>query len=198
MYVQETEALVASAQAFIRALFAGNSGGHDAAHSLRVYRTAMQIAAQEPACDLKVAALAALLHDADDPKLFSTENHQNTRTFLSRHQVPPETADRVCRAIDSVSFSRNGLTSPDTLEGRIVQDADRLDALGAVGIARTFAYGGEHGRPLEASVQHFYDKLLLLRDGLNTEAARALAADRHAFLEAFLRQWDRETGQERP
>jgi uncharacterized protein len=75
----------------------------------------------------------------------------------------------------------------------IVQDADRLDAIGAVGIARTFAYGGAHGRTLEASVQHFYDKLLLLRDEMNTETGRRIAEDRHAFLEEFLRHWHSET-----
>jgi len=74
-----------------------------------------------------------------------------------------------------------------------VQDADRLDAMGAVGVARTFAYGGEHGRPMEESVQHFYDKLLRLYDLLNTDAARRLAAPRHAFLEAFLKEYEAET-----
>ena len=79
------------------------------------------------------------------------------------------------------------------MEGKIVQDADRLDAIGAVGIARTFAYGGEHGRSLEASVQHFYDKLLLLKDEMNTETGRRIAEERHAFLEEFLRRWRSET-----
>ena len=72
------------------------------------------------------------------------------------------------------------------MEGKIVQDADRLDAMGAIGIARTFAYGGEHGRSIEESVQHFYDKLLLLKDELNTETAKEIAEKRHAFLEAFI------------
>ena len=75
-----------------------------------------------------------------------------------------------------------------------MQDADRLDALGAIGIARTFAYGGARGRSLKESVQHFYDKLLLLRGGLNTETARVMAGERHSFLEAFLEEWNRETG----
>ena len=92
-----------------------------------------------------------------------------------------------------MSFSRNRGKTPDTLEGKIVQDADRLDAMGAVGVARCFAYGGEHARPLEESVQHFYDTLLLLRDGLNTASARRLAERRHAFLEAFLREYADET-----
>ena len=97
-----------------------------------------------------------------------------------------------------VSFSKNGAKKPDSPEGRIVQDADRLDAIGAVGIARTFAFGGEHGRSMEESVQHFYDKLLRLRDLMNTQPAKALAEERHAFLEAFLAQYYKETGEGKP
>ena len=85
-----------------------------------------------------------------------------------------------------MSFSRNRGRKPETIEGMIVQDADRLDAIGAIGIARTFAFGGEHGRSIEDSVQHFYDKLLLIKDELNTEAAKKEADKRHAFLEAFI------------
>ena len=92
-----------------------------------------------------------------------------------------------------MSFSQNRGKTPSTLEGKVIQDADRLDAIGAIGIARTFAYGGEHGRPLQDSVQHFYDKLLLLRDTMNTETGRQLAAARHDFLEAFLRELEEET-----
>ena len=99
----------------------------------------------------------------------------------------------ICEAINAVSFSRNKGKRPETPEGRIVQDADRLDALGAVGIARTFAYGGKHGRTPEDSIAHFYEKLLLLRDMMNTGKAKEIAEERHAFLEAFLREWDAET-----
>ena len=104
-----------------------------------------------------------------------------------------ETADRICGAINAVSFSQNRGKRPETIEGQLIQDADRLDAIGAVGIARTFAYGGKHGRTPEASIAHFHEKLLLLKDLMNTEQAKALAEERHAFMEAFLRQWDRET-----
>ena len=105
-----------------------------------------------------------------------------------------QTAGRICAAINAVSFSRNRDRRPETPEGRIVQDADRLDALGAVGIARTFAYGGGHGRTPEESIAHFHEKLLLLKDMMNTEKAREIAEERHAFMEAFLREWDLETG----
>ena len=186
-------ALVNKTIAYIEDLFRGNAGGHDAAHSLRVYRNAMKIAETEPEADKEIVALAALLHDADDHKLFHTENNENTRSFLMENRVPEEAIDLICTAINAVSFSQNRGKKPDTIEGRIVQDADRLDALGAIGIARAFAYGGEHGRPLHESVQHFHDKLLLLKDTMNTESGRALAEGRHAFLEAFLRELEEET-----
>lgn len=179
---------------YVQVLFAGNAGGHDAAHTLRVYREAMRIADQEPECDRETVALAALLHDADDHKLFQTEHCSNARSFLERHGVRPEQTEKICQAAESVSFSRNRGKKPESLEGQIVQDADRLDAIGAVGIARAFAYGGEHGRPMEATVQHFADKLLLLKDEMNTEAARRIAGERHAFMEAFLRELAEETG----
>ena len=187
------EEIISKAIRYIKELFAENCGGHDAAHTLRVYKNALRIAEKEPGCDLLVVSLGALLHDADDHKLFSTENNANARSFLARNAVPEETIDRICAVINGVSFSQNRGKRPDTLEGKIVQDADRLDGLGAVGIARTFAYGGEHGRSLEASIQHFYDKLLLLRDEMNTGTAKALADERHRFLEEFLRRWREET-----
>ena len=94
--------------------------------------------------------------------------------------------EEICSVINSVSFSKNRGKKPETLEGKIVQDADRLDAMGAIGIARTFAFGGEHGRSIEESVMHFHEKLLLLKDEMNTESARKIAESRHAFLEEFL------------
>ena len=193
---RKMEQMIRNAVGYIRTLFEGNSDGHGFDHTIRVWRNAMRIAEAEPACDRQVVSLAALLHDADDHKLFSTENNANARRFLEEQGVPQETADRICRAINSVSFSKNGDRRPDTPEGRVVQDADRLDAIGAVGIARTFAYGGKHGRPPEDSIGHFYEKLLLLKDLMNTDKAREIAEERHAFMEAFLREWDEETAGE--
>ena len=182
---------------YITALFRDNADGHGADHTLRVYRNAMRIAENEPGCDRELVALAALLHDADDHKLFRTENNANARAFLRENGVSEDRADRICSVINAVSFSQNRGHVPETLEGKIVQDADRLDALGAVGIGRTFAYGGKHGRPLEGSVQHFYDKLLLLKEMMNTEIGRQLAESRHAFLEAFLKELEDELGETR-
>ncbi len=191
---EDDRKLIEEAKAYAMALFERAGGSHDSGHTLRVFENAMRIAEGEPSCDRILIALAALLHDADDHKLFATRNQANARAFLEAHHVPPERTDRICRDIASVSFSRNRGRKPETLEGKIVQDADRLDALGAVGIARAFAYGGEKGRPLRDSVSHFHEKLLLLKGEMNTEAGRAMAEDRHAFLLAFLKELEEETG----
>ena len=186
--------IISDAIDFVSNLLGNNSGGHDAAHSLRVYKNALEIAENEPGCDLLVVSLSALLHDADDHKLFNNENNENARAFLAKSGVPGGLTEEICSVINSVSFSKNRGKKPQTLEGKIVQDADRLDAMGAIGIARTFAYGGEHGRSIEESVQHFHEKLLLLKDEMNTESARKIAESRHAFLEEFLSRYNEETG----
>ena len=181
---------IEAALAYIEKLFQHNAGGHDAAHTLRVYRGALRIARTEPACDPEIVSLAALLHDADDYKLFQTENNANARRFLNEH--PTGKTEEIIAAINSVSFSRNRGKHPETLEGKIVQDADRLDAIGAVGIARAFAFGGEHGRSMEASIGHFHEKLLLLKDEMNTAEGRRIAGARHAYLEGFLEEYGKE------
>ena len=186
------ESLTEITISYIKALFAGSSDGHDADHSLRVYKNAVTIASNYPECDLVLVSLASLLHDVDDHKLFQTENNANARDFLKGQDIPEDTIEQIVRIINSVSFSKNKGKTPETLEGKIVQDADRLDAMGAIGIARTFAYGGKKGRSLDDSVQHFHDKLLLLRDTLNTDEAREMATKRHAFMEQFLDELEEE------
>ena len=186
------ERIVEEAAEYVRALFQGNSDGHDFDHTMRVYRTAMEIADSEPDCDRKIVALAALLHDADDSKLFATADNANTRAFLAAQNVDEDTAGKICTAINSVAFSKNRDRCPELLEGRIVQDADRLDAIGATGIARTFAYGGKHGRTLDSSIDHFHEKLLLLKAMMHTEKAKEMAESRHAFMESFLQEWEKE------
>ena len=188
------EHIVDNAIEYVEQLFRGNAGGHDADHTIRVYRNAIQIAEKEPGCNIEIAALAALLHDADDHKLFATENNANARKFLSENGAAEEEIERICAVINAVSFSKNKDRRPETPEAKVVQDADRLDAIGAIGIARTFAYGGEHGRSLDESVQHFYDKLLLLKDLMNTDAGKELAEERHKRLEIFLENYKEETG----
>ncbi len=184
---------VTSAIRYINDLFKDNADGHDRDHSLRVYHNAMNLSNSYPKCDRMIVALAALLHDADDHKLFHTENNANARSFLGGQGLDEIMIEQIIMIINEVSFSKNRGKKPGSIEGMIVQDADRLDALGAVGIARTFAYGGKNGRAMEESIQHFHDKLLLLRDEMNTPEARETADKRHAFLEAFLNEWNEET-----
>ena len=184
--------IIEAAICYIRDLFAENADGHGFDHSMRVYRNALRIMETEPAADRLVVSLGALLHDADDHKLFHTENNGNARRFLREHGIRPDIEEQICEAVNAVSFSRNRGRIPETIEGRIIQDADRLDAVGAIGIARTFAYGGKHGRTPEASIAHFHEKLLLLKDLMNTEKAREMAESRHTFMEQFLREWERE------
>ena len=187
------ETVVNDAIIYIRELFAANADGHDAEHSLRVFRNAALIADAYPEADLTIISLSALLHDADDHKLFQTEHNENARRFLESKELFSDQIERICDVINSVSFSKNRGSRPTSIEGEIVQDADRLDAIGAIGIARTFAYGGSHGRTLQSSIEHFYDKLLLLRDLLNTEKAKEIAQSRHAFMEQFLAQYESES-----
>ena len=186
------EDLIRKAKDYIAGLFEGHSDGHDLNHSMRVYSNAMLIARHEKECDIEAVALAALLHDADDHKLFDTVDNQNARRFLSDCGMDSAKTDLICSIINSVSFSRNRGKRPSSMEGMIVQDADRLDAMGAVGIARTFAYGGKHGRTLEDGMDHFHEKLLLLKDEMNTETARKMAESRHAFLEEFVEHFESE------
>ena len=185
--------LINDAKEYIKVLFEENSDGHDLDHSLRVYSNAMVIAGTEQGCDIEAVALAALLHDTDDHKLFDTEGNANAVSFLRSHGIDDQRISFIVSIIESVSFSKNRGKSPESLEGKIVQDADRLDAMGAVGIARTFAYGGKHGRPLEGGIEHFHEKLLLLKDEMNTVTARRMAESRHEFLEEFVSRFEEES-----
>lgn len=187
------EKIIWEAKSYINRIFKNNSDGHDAEHSIRVYCNACKIAEAYPDADLLVVSLASLLHDVDDHKLFNTENNMNARTFLQGQNIENDMIESICKVINGVSFSKNRGRKPETIEGKIVQDADRLDAMGAIGIARTFAFGGKNGRPLEASLQHFTDKLLLLKDEMNTEEAKKIAGFRHIYMQGFLSEIQEET-----
>jgi len=196
----------------VRQLLSGEGSGHDWFHIERVHRTALAMAGEEQA-DLFVVELAALLHDVADWK-FAGGDHEAgpraARSWLELLAVPTVVIDHVCEIIASLSFKGAGVaTTMRTLEGQVVQDADRLDALGAIGIARAFAYGGHKGRALydpavapeshdsfEAykkntgpTINHFYEKLLLLQDRMNTTAGKRLAAARHDFMDRYLEQF---------
>ena len=199
--------IIGHAESFIRGLFENEFSGHDFFHSMRVCRTAVRIAETEGA-DAEETALIALLHDADDIKLSPAthENMDRARAFLEKEGVSEKRIRRILTAISEISFRGTDSIAPSAAEGKCVQDADRLDALGAIGIARTFAYGGSRGRamydpdekPLEnmteaeyrasrsASVNHFYEKLFHLKDLMNTEYGRKLAEKREAFMKEYL------------
>ena len=194
--------MISKAIAFAKQIFDGDGSGHDFDHTMRVYRMAFRIA-QEEGADAQVVALAALLHDVDDRKLSpQTYEHKDRAVgFLRENAVSEATIEQIVSIISQISFSA-GNGRPDTLEGCCVQDADRLDAIGAIGIGRAFAFGGSRGRRIHdpdgvdttSTIQHFYDKLLLLKDMMNTETGKTLAQQRGEFLRTFLdefyAEWD--------
>jgi uncharacterized protein len=212
--------VVEQSAAHVRQLLADDSSGHDWWHIERVRQSALQIGRSEGA-DLFVVELAALLHDIADWKFHSGDDAlgpQRADAWLCKLGVDRGTIDHVCEIIRRVSFKGAGVATPmNTLEGQVVQDADRLDAIGAVGIARAFAYGGHAGRAMydpdvppdphasfEAykknsgpTINHFHEKLLLLKERMNTPAARKLAEERHAFMVRFLEQFHAEWKGER-
>jgi len=189
--------------------FRNESSGHDWWHIYRVWNLAKRIAVKENA-ELYIVELASLLHDVDDWKFADHNGPSKTIKLLESVGVDNETIELVTEIISSVSFKGAGVeTIPQTIEGKIVQDADRLDAIGAIGIARTFAYGGFKGRNIynpdvepilhssfddykksaSHTINHFYEKLLLLRDRMNTQTGKELAAKRHLFMETYLEQF---------
>lgn len=210
--------MIEAAKRYIEDVFAHDFSGHDAFHTLRVLSLAERIAQNESA-DMETVQLAALLHDVDDRKL-SPETHENqgrARAFLRSQGMEEAKIDAICHIIAQISFKGSDTVAPDTLEGQCVQDADRLDAIGAIGIARTFAFGGSRNRkmydpaepPVESmdaaayakntghTINHFYEKLLLLKDMMNTDSAKKIAAARHAYMEEFLREFYAEWNGER-
>ena len=206
------ESILAQTARHVRQLLADDCSGHDWWHIERVRATALAIGRREGA-DLFVVELAALLHDVADWKFHDGDDALGPRKaaeWLASLAVEPATIDHVCQIIGQVSFKGAGVATPvHSLEGRAVQDADRLDAIGAIGIARAFAYGGHKGQPLydpqlapqshasfadykqsrTTTVNHFQEKLLLLKDRMNTPTGRELAQARHAFMEEFLQRF---------
>lgn len=154
--------MIENAIKYVKQIFADDCSGHDDYHTMRVYRLAMQIAEQENA-DMLIVQLAALLHDVDDVKL-SPETHEakkNAVGFMKNNGVDDKVIASVCKIIDEVSFAGIDSVVPSTIEGKCVQDADRLDAMGAIGIARTFAYGGSKGRRIHSGTHMQPDRTII-------------------------------------
>ena len=209
------EIIIDSTRQHIQQLLSGEGSGHDWWHIVRVTNTALTIAELENA-DLFVVELAALLHDIADWKFNAGDDNAGpkaARKWLESQVVPEKIIKHVCHIIKDLSFKGAGVQSAmKTVEGMVVQDADRLDAVGAIGIARTFAYGGHTGRemcnptikPVDhasfdsykkgdgPTINHFYEKLLLLKDRMNTSAAKEIAEGRHVYMEQFLERFYKE------
>lgn len=205
--------------AFVKQKLENAEGGHDWFHIERVYKNSLLIA-QEETCDITVVQLGALLHDIADSKFHNGDESvgpRTARTFLESENVPKEIISHVISIIENISFKGGNFEKKfHSKELEIVQDADRLDAIGAIGIARCFNYGGFKNRALynpeippqlnmnkeeyknseSPTLNHFYEKLLLLRDKMNTPTGKKIAEARHQymenFLDQFLEEWDGE------
>ncbi len=210
---------MAAVENYVRKLLAREKSAHDWYHINRVRIVALKIAKQEGA-DLFLTELMALLHEASDWKVIGEANAKKSllklRKFLATFNIPDEQIEEIIYVIDNQSYSKSGITGQklDSAAGLCVQDADRLEAIGAIGIARVFAYNGKRGNPIhdpgipvrdlnsdnyqknvgETSINHFYEKLLKLKDLMNTKEGKRLAAARHKFMENFLAEfyaeWD--------
>lgn len=203
--------MVNHALEFAKRLLEKDSTGHDYHHILRVTKLALRIAQTESGADPELVGLIAALHDVDDRKLSpeTCKNLDNARCFLENAGLETGKIAMILKGIRQISFKGTDSVAPDSLEARCVQDADRLDAIGAIGIGRAFAFGGARGRSMYdpeqppvmgmdgetyaktqgPTINHFYEKLLLLKDMMNTETGKAMAAHRHGFMEAFLEEF---------
>ena len=202
--------IIDNALDYVKEVFENDYSGHDFFHTFRVYKMATNIAIKEKA-NLEIVQLAALLHDVDDVKL-SPKTHKNkdkARSFLTINNVNETSIERICQIIDEISYRGNDSVIPKTLEGKCVQDADRLDAIGAIGIARAFAYGGNHNRVMHnpninpnldmdaeeyskhisTTINHFYEKLFKLKDLMNTDIAKVIALDRERYMKDYISEF---------
>jgi uncharacterized protein len=204
--------LINECVSFVKGTLAGAEGGHDWFHIERVWNNAKHIAHGEE-CDLEVVELAALLHDIADSKFHGGDEKigpQRAKEYLETQNLDAQKIAHVIAIIENVSFKGgHNQRTHESIELNIVQDADRLDAIGAIGIARTFNYGGfknralydpkiepnlnmtkeEYKKSTAPTINHFYEKLLLLKDLMNTQTGKAIALERHKYMEGFLNQF---------
>ncbi|MFD1203938.1 HD domain-containing protein [Sporosarcina contaminans] len=195
----------------VKTIYNNFDASHDFDHIDRVMKNAEKIMKTVEEVDEDIVRLSVLLHDIDDPK-YQSESNMSAMEILKKIDLDDHLAADVMKTIESVSFSGGNEKEIVSIEGAIVRDADRLDAIGAIGIARTFAYGGAKGRKLydaeevarssmseaeyrskkTASVTHFHEKLLLLKDLMVTDEGKRLAKERHNFMVSFLQQLENE------
>jgi uncharacterized protein len=213
VYNQTQRGIIEASEAYAKKTLAHDASGHDYQHIERVRKMALGIAEEEGGNQYTIE-LASILHDVADPKINSgVHTHEDAgrlvRQWLSQVGCGNDTSTHVGAIIASMSFKGAGVTTPMmTVEGKIVQDADRLDAIGAIGIARCFAYGGSKGRAIydpaikpvlhasaaaygtsrSTSVNHFHEKLLLLEQRMNTETAKRIAKSRTSFMKDYLQR----------
>ena len=200
----DNDGVIKNIMSIVREKLEGEGSGHDWWHIVRVYNNAIDIAQKEGNADLFEIKLIALLHDVADHKFnYTDEDRRKIITnILENENVDRGVIESVVYACNNMSYkSGTNIHKLETIESRIVQDADRLDAIGAIGIARTFAFGGHKGREIynpesekEHTVYHFYEELLLLKGLLHKDSAREKAKQRHEFLELYLQEfydeWD--------
>ncbi len=201
---------------FVQKTLKGAEGGHDFFHVERVYRNAINIAKEEANVDEFVVALGALLHDIADSKFYNGDESVGPRMakeFLESQSVNAKTIDHVENIIKNISYKGGNFEKEfSSPELDVIQDADRLDAIGAIGIARCFNYGGyknraiydpnilpnlnmtkeEYKKSTAPTINHFYEKLLLLKDLMNTDAGKKIAQKRHDFMEKYLEEFYKE------
>lgn len=211
--------VIQNAITFVKETLREAEGGHDWFHIERVYRTALNIAKSEPV-NVYIVSLGALLHDIADAKFHEGDEKigpQKARAFLENQGVAQDIILHIENIIKYISFKQTKNVSTPTFQSReleVIRDADRLDAIGAVGIARTFNYGGfqnrllyhpdikpnmnmtkeEYKNSVAPTINHFYEKLLLLKDMMHTETGKKMAEERHQFMIEFLNQFSKETG----
>ncbi|QOR68954.1 HD domain-containing protein [Cytobacillus suaedae] len=209
----ETKEIILRTENYVRQILEDDHSGHDWWHILRVRNTAIELAVKEEANQF-VVELAALLHDIADDKLIKDEEEgiKQIENWLTSLTVSIEDVNHIIKIIKNMSFKGGNNAPLQTIEGKIVQDSDRLDALGAIGIARTFAYAGSSGSLIydptievresmtkeeyrngkSTAINHFYEKLLKLSKLMNTESAKQMAEARHQFMEMYLDQFYKE------
>lgn len=213
--LEERAAVLAKIADAVQKQLEGAEGGHDWWHIVRVRALARTIAEKE-AADVYLCEITALVHDIGDYKFTGGDEEigpRMIREILDTSGVAGDDIDLIIRIVETMSFKGAGVADEmDTLEGQVVQDADRLDALGAIGVGRTFSYGGFKSHPMHdpnvppllhgtkeeyksrqsTTINHFYEKLLLLKDRMKTATGRAMAEDRHAYMEEFLARFNAE------